>query len=354
MCPNYHTSIHAWPAGYARTTSHQRVGDVGCVMARRDLTTTAAPIQRLSATQQQLSQTRILPQLPLTAMASSAAANPLRRVALVTGASKGIGLEIARKLGAVDGLITVLGCQDVAKGEAAATALRAAGCSDIIVQRIELEDAASIASAREYVQREFGALDILVNNAAICFNDPTLYGTVPHTPFEQQAAVTMRVNFTGTLAVIRQFLPLLRASASPRLITYGSSAGRLSILRSPEKTALFTSPLLSTSQLEEQMSMFVADVEAGVHSQRGWPNTCYGMSKLGLIALTRVLARDEPQIAVNSCDPGYCATDQNNHQGTRPAERGAVTALMLALRSAGECVSGKHFFDEAEVDWLRT
>ena len=102
------------------------------------------------------------------------------------------------------------------------------------------------------------------------------------------------------------------------------------------------------------MSMFVADVEAGMHAQHGWPNTCYGMSKLGLIALTRVLARDEPKIAVNSCDPGYCATDQNNHQGTRPAERGAVTALMLALQGAGECMSGKHFFDEAEVDWLYT
>jgi hypothetical protein len=59
-------------------------------------------------------------------------------------------------------------------------------------------------------------------------------------------------------------------------------------------------------------------------------------------------------MAVSSCDPGYCATDQNNHQGTRPAERGAVTAVLLALQKPEECVSGRHFFDEAEVDWLST
>ena len=190
--------------------------------------------------------------------------------------------------------------------------------------------------------------------AAICFNDPTLYGTAPHTPFEKQADVTMQINFFGTLAVIREFLPLLRAAPSPRLIIYGSSAGRLSILRSRAKAELFTSPSLTVAQLEEQMAAFVADVESGVHSERGWPNTCYGTSKLGLIALTRVLAREEASLAVNSCDPGYCATDQNNNQGTRPAERGAVTAVWLALQEPATCVSGRHFYDEAELDWLAT
>lgn len=293
-------------------------------------------------------------------MAAPASAAP-RRVALVTGASKGIGLEIVRQLLAVDGLTAVLGCQDMVQGEAAAAELgREPGCcADVVVQRIELTDPASIARARTFVEAEYGRLDILINNAAICFNDPTLYGTVPHTPFERQAAITMGVNFFGTLAVIREFLPLLRAAPSPRLITYGSSAGRLSILRSSRaqaKRELLTSPALTVAQLEAQMHAFVADVEAGVHAERGWPNTCYGMSKLGLIALTRVLARDEgPAMAVSSCDPGYCATDQNNQQGTRPAARGAVTAVRLAVQPPEECNrSGSLFFDEAAVDWLFT
>lgn len=277
-----------------------------------------------------------------------------RRVALVTGASKGIGKEIVRKLGAVDGLTVVLGCQDLGEGEAVAAELLRAGCTDIVAQRMEFEDAASIASAREFVESEFGALDILINNAAICFNDPTLYGAVPHTPFVQQAGITMRVNYFGTQNVIQEFLPLLRASSSPRLITSGSSAGRLSILRSQEKRDLFTSPSLCFEQIDEQMRTFVADVESGVHAQRGWPNTCYGMSKLGLIALTRVLAREEQSISANVCDPGYCATGANNFQGYLPAEKGALTAVMLALQEPAACVSGGYFYEEAQIDWLRT
>ena len=62
------------------------------------------------------------------------------------------------------------------------------------------------------------------------------------------------------------------------------------------------------------MDAFVREAEAGTHLEAGWPDTCYGVSKMGVIALTRVLARDEPTILVNSADPGYCATDQNADQ----------------------------------------
>ena len=55
----------------------------------------------------------------------------------------------------------------------------------------------------EYVAREYGKLDILVNNAAVCFNDPTLYGKVSHTPFEKQAGITMKTNFFGALSLIQ-------------------------------------------------------------------------------------------------------------------------------------------------------
>ena len=102
-------------------------------------------------------------------MAAPASAAP-RRVALVTGASKGIGLEIVRQLLAVDGLTAVLGCQDMVQGEAAAAELRLREpgcCADVVVQRIELTDPASIARARTFVEAEYGRLDILINNAAI-------------------------------------------------------------------------------------------------------------------------------------------------------------------------------------------
>eukprot|EP00959_Pyramimonas_sp_CCMP1952_P262985 5499265-Pyramimonas_sp.AAC.1 len=113
----------------------------------------------------------------------------------------------------------------------------------------------------------------------------------------------------------------------------------------------FTSPDLQVEELEALMREFVKDVEGGMHASKGWPNTCYGMSKLGLIALTKVLARDNPQIMVNSVDPGYCATDQNANQGTISAERGARTPFMLALLPEAKFVSGKHFYEEKETRW---
>merc|ERR1712129_61159 len=156
-------------------------------------------------------------------------------------------------------------------------------------------------------------------------------------------------NFFGTLAVTKEMLPLLRTSAIPRIINIASAAGRLR--GSQQKIDAFTSPSLTIAQLESLMGEFVSDAENGLHAQRGWPNTCYGVSKMGLIALTKVLAREEPQIMVNSVDPGFCATDQNQHQGYISAEQGAKTPALLAELQAEQTVTGKHFFEEREISW---
>ena len=79
-----------------------------------------------------------------------------------------------------------------------------------------------------------------------------------------------------------------------------------------------------------------------------------GVSKLGIIAMTRVLAREEPTIMVNSADPGYCSTDQNNNQGYITAAQGAVTPALLAHASFGDgeaFVTGRHFYEGREIPW---
>lgn len=274
------------------------------------------------------------------------------RVALVTGANKGIGYEIARLLGSVPSLKVIVACRNRELGEAACNALKANGCGDVEFQQLDLIDPDSIIATRNFVSQKYGSLDILVNNAAICFNSPTLYGKVQHTSFQKQADITVTTNFLGTLEVTRAMLPLLRASPSPRIINVASAAGRLSILRSQQKIAVFTSPTLQVEQLEELMKEFVRDVESGTHADKGWPNTCYGMSKLGIIALTKVLARDESKIMINSVDPGYCATDQNMNQGFLSAEEGARTPVTLALMPGeSQFDTGKHFFDGQEIKW---
>jgi len=98
------------------------------------------------------------------------------------------------------------------------------------------------------------------------------------------------------------------------------------------------------------MDAFVRDAEAGTHLEAGWPDTCYGVSKMGVIALTRVLAREEPTLLVNSADPGYCATDQNADQGYISAAQGAATPAMLAhAQLPQEEATSHHWYESRSV-----
>jgi NAD(P)-dependent dehydrogenase (short-subunit alcohol dehydrogenase family) len=166
---------------------------------------------------------------------------------------------------------------------------------------------------------------------------------VEYTPFEKQANITIETNFFGTLHVTQTMLPLLQKSTSPRIINIASSAGRLSILKSDKLIQTVTSPKIQLEELEMLLKTFVADVEAGTHSSKGWPTTCYGMSKLGINVMTQIFAREYPSIMVNAVDPGYCATDQNNNQGYLPAKQGATAAVYLANVPPSTSVTGQTF-----------
>ena len=136
----------------------------------------------------------------VAAVVAGSAVVSTKRIALVTGANKGIGKEVARLLGALPDHAVVLGCRDEQLGMAAAAELQAEGC-DAAYCWVDLADPSSFESARAFVEREYGRLDALVNNAAVCYNDPTLYGKVAHTPFEQQAAITVQTNYHGALTL---------------------------------------------------------------------------------------------------------------------------------------------------------
>jgi carbonyl reductase 1 len=288
---------------------------------------------------------------------------PSKKIALITGGNKGIGKEIARRIGTEPDFTAIIASRDVDLGQKAANELIADGqregceCNAIALPvPLDLTNPESIRNAASFVEQEYGSMDVLVNNAAICFNDPTLYGRVEYTPFEKQAGITIETNYFGTLQVCQSFMPLLKKSASPRIINVASAAGRLTILRSQNLVDTFTSDKLTIPQLSELMNQFVSEVEDGSHSKKGWPNTCYGVSKLGIIALTRILARENPEMMINSVDPGYCKTDQNNNQGVVDPVDGAYTPYLLALMDQGEeeedeVVSGLHFYEEAEMPW---
>jgi carbonyl reductase 1 len=124
------------------------------------------------------------------------------------------------------------------------------------------------------------------------------------TPFRDQAEPTMRVNFFGTLELIRQMLPLLKAAPDPIIVNMASQSGCLKIFKNEQRRSQISRQNLAMQDLEQMCYEFIEDVKAERHTENGWPDTCYGMSKAAVIAMTKVLARENPDITINACCPG--------------------------------------------------
>lgn len=176
---------------------------------------------------------------------------------------------------------TVLACRNIEHEGIALEHFKHLGL-DAEFRILDISDRNSIAHFVHGIERDFGKIDILVNNAAIAFkaSDPT--------PFEQQARPTVHTNYFGTLWTTQALLPLLRKATNPRIVNVASSAGHLRIIPSKQIRDQFTSPDLTIDKLSALMEEFVEAVEAGKHAAEGWPNSCYGTSKLAVIALTQV------------------------------------------------------------------
>ena len=261
------------------------------------------------------------------------------RVAVVTGGNKGIGYRIADSL-VRSGLFgaVVIGCRDETRGQ---TAARELGCDFL---QLELGNAASTASFASVLEQRYGRLDALVNNAAIAFKgeDPT--------PFEQQTAPTLDINYRGTRAVTEALLPLLRKGEDPRLVNVASMAGRLGQVQPPLQAKL-SSTSLTLPALDALVNQFESDVQAGTHTRNGWGNSNYGFSKLAVVAATNVLARENPGIKVNCCCPGYCDTDMTSHRGPRSAADGAQNAVILVTTPAAQTPTGVFVRDLKPASW---
>lgn len=239
-----------------------------------------------------------------------------RRIALVTGANKGIGLEIARQLAQAD-IRVFMGARDPQRGRDAAAGLAAEGLA-VEAIAIDLDDEATIADAAKRLAAACGRLDILVNNA----------GIVDAADGPPSAAATgamrrlMETNFIGALAVTQAMLPLLRKSRAGRIVNLASSLGSLAINGDP------TSPYHSARLIG------------------------YNASKAALNMLTVQLAAElkDTSIIVNSVAPGYVRTDLTGHNGFMTPEEGARLPVRYALLDDG-AVSGRFFAPEGEAPW---
>jgi len=239
----------------------------------------------------------------------------MSRVAVVTGANKGIGLEIARQLGR-EGITVFLGARDVERGRAAAEKLRAEGL-DARPLPLDVTDDASVSAAAALLEQSEGRLDILVNNAGIAIDDGP-----PSRVSLDAVRRTYETNVFGVIRTTQALLPLLRRSDAGRIVNLSSGLG--SLTRNSDPTWDYASV------------KFLA----------------YNSSKTALNMITVQFAyelRTTP-IKVNAADPGYVATDMNRNQGVRSVEQGAATPVRLALLPA-DGPTGGYFNDDGPLPW---
>ncbi|HET9120144.1 MAG TPA: SDR family oxidoreductase [Solirubrobacterales bacterium] len=222
----------------------------------------------------------------------------MTKVALVTGASRGIGAEVTRQLASDLGYVVFAGARDPDDVEEA---------DGIVPIELDVTDQGEVDDAQERIGSEVGHLDALVNNAGV-YGDPV--GAADYDL--ERAHEVLEVNTFGPWRLIEAFLPLLRRSDAPRIVNVSSGAGQL------------------------------ADMNGG----RG----AYRVSKAALNALTRTLAWDERDVKINVMCPGWVRTDMGGSGASRSVEEGADTAVWLAtLPDDGP--TGGFFRDRKPIPW---
>jgi len=229
-----------------------------------------------------------------------------KRIALVTGANKGIGFEVARDL-ARKGFHVFLGARDEKAGRAAEEKLRKEG--EVTFLRINIADRESIERAAEDLSRQADHLDSLVNNAGICLDEDKDVVKISADTFEK----TLRTNTLGPLLVSQAFVPLLKKSSAPRIVNVSSSGGQL------------------------------AD------GADGWA-PAYCISKTALNGVTSQLAAALPEFAVNSVCPGWVRTEMGGSNATRSVAEGAAGIVWLAA-DAPQKETGKFWRDRKVIPW---
>ncbi|KAF4526252.1 hypothetical protein B566_EDAN001937 [Ephemera danica] len=254
------------------------------------------------------------------------------QVAVVTGANRGIGFAIVQGLCEIQFRGRVyLTSRDPGRGQAALTALNKLGLKPSYHQ-LDVTDEASVTRFRDFIETIHGGIDVLVNNAAINSREDSKLS------FAARAELTMQTNFEGVVRVSEALWPLLREGA--RVVNISSTAGHLSRIcgLEPHASAIRTqlaSRALDREDLLRLMRQFTQAAQQNLHFKKGWPNSPYAVSKVGVTALTGVMQREldaaERDVIVNCVHPGFVKTELSRQSGYLTPQQGARLPVQLCL-----------------------
>ncbi|RYX85738.1 SDR family oxidoreductase [bacterium] len=240
----------------------------------------------------------------------------MSKIALISGANRGLGLETARQLGRDHGFTVLLGARDEAKGVAAQDELRGEGLDAHFIA-LDVTDEDSVAKAARFIGQEYGLLDVLVNNAGIMLEHSFKVGGVDLETWKQ----TFDVNVFGAVALTNATLPLLEKSDEPRVVNLSAILGSLTEISKPQ--------------------------------MKTWIRASYSASKAALNAYTIALAQEksaDPKWKINAAHPGWAKTDMGGPQALMSAAQGVKTVVQLATLGK-EGPSGGFFHVSKTINW---
>ncbi|KAI3878669.1 hypothetical protein MKX03_013967 [Papaver bracteatum] len=280
--------------------------------------------------------------------------------AVVTGANKGIGHEIVRRL-ALEGVTVVLTARDEQRGSDAVSLLVKSGLENVVFHQLDVRDQSSADSLAKYVQTQFGKLDILVNNAGasgvvvdeeglralnidpvswLSGNATNMVQGVMQQSYEK-AVECLDTNYYGCKRL---------SKSGARIVSVSSLRSELKRIRNEQlRRELGDLKNLTEDKVDKMVENFLHDLKQGMVEENGWSLMLpsYSISKVAVNAYTRVLAKRHPNMFINCVHPGYVNTDINWHTGTMNVEDGAKGPVMLALLSDGEFTGC--YFDQTRM-----
>jgi carbonyl reductase 1 len=260
-----------------------------------------------------------------------------QRWAVVTGGNRGLGLEVCRELAQRE-LRVILTSRDRGKGEEAAAQLAAEGLP-VEARVLDVADVRSVRAFADSLAGERRQVHVLVNNAGVASRG-----------FDaERAGQTLATNYFGAAAVTDALVPLIPRGG--RVVMVSSGMGELSVV-GPALRARLLAPSLDRAAVDALMRDFVDQVSRGEQERHGWPSNAYSVSKVGLNALTRVLAPALAGrgIAINAVCPGWVRTDLGGARAPRSVEQGAAGIVWAALLPP-EGPTGGFFRDGQAIPW---